>query len=441
MANPAVLAKVNLWPIRCRIVNCRTIDGRMLLKVGVVALLAAIGQPSHAEILVAPSKISEEALRLRNEAVMAAQARLGADLIKQLARGKKGDDNIVISPASLASIFSFVELGGSNAMRMAIHKTLGFAPAAKGRVSQDIKELRSRVSATIANSTKDSPTSLANLLVFDPSIRPRQLALLGLSGAGADVMVDDLAKTETVGRVNQWVRQRTHDLIPSILEEAPATVGLVAINALYFKDKWKTPFDAVRTERAQFTPHSGNPVDVMMMHSSVAKFAFRETDRFIAAELGYASNDFKLVVVTTKSAPAEANEFAAVASWLQGGGFDSRNGEIALPKLAVSVNEEMLGPLDKLGLRQARLASRSLRGFSAASLTIARVVQKLELRVDEEGTEGAAATAVIATRSIAKDQHLKMLVDKPFLFGLRDQRTGFILFMGYVGSPHKLAAK
>src|SRR4051794_32570898 len=119
MANLAVLAKVNLWPIRCRIVNCRTIDGRMLLKVGVVALLAAIGQPSHAEILVAPSKISDEALRLRNEAVMAAQARLGADLIKQIARGKKGDDNIVISPASLASIFSFVELGGSDAMRVA----------------------------------------------------------------------------------------------------------------------------------------------------------------------------------------------------------------------------------------------------------------------------------------------------------------------------------
>ena len=179
----------------------------------------------------------------------------------------------------------------------------------------------------------------------------------------------------------------------------------------------------------------------MMMHSPVAKFAFRETDRFIAAELAYANNDFKLVVVTTKSTPAEANEFASVTSWLQGSGFDGRSGEIALPKLAVSVNEEMLGPLDRLGLKPARLASGSLRGFSAASLTIARVVQKLELRVDEEGTEGAAATAVIATRSIAGDQHVKMLVDKPFLFGLRDQRTGFILFMGYVGSPQKLAAK
>lgn len=421
--------------------GCKSIYGTKLLRVGAVALLTMIGQPALAEILQTPSKISDEVLRTRNEAVLTAQARLGANLINRLARGKQGDDNIVISPASLASIFSFVELGGSDAMRLAIHRTLGFKPAEKVRASQDIRELRSRVSATIAGSTKDSPTSLANLLVFDPSTRPRQLALLGLSGAGADVLVDDLAEAKTIERVNQWVRQRTHDLIPSMLEEAPATLGLVAINALYFKDKWKTPFDAARTERAPFTSKSGKTADVMMMHSPVAKFSFRESDRFIAAELAYANNDFKLIVVTTKSAPAGAGEFAEVSRWLQGEGFDGRNGEILLPKLAISMSEEMLAALDGLGLRQARLASGSLKGFSAASLTISRVFQKLELRMDEVGTEGAAATAVIATRSLAPGRDFKMVVDKPFMFALLDQKTGFILFMGYVGSPQKLVAR
>jgi serpin B len=420
--------------------NFRQIYGTNLLKVGTVALLAAISQPSLAEILEAPGKISSEALMSRDEAVLTAQIKLGTDLIKSLSRGKQGDENIVISPASLASIFSFVELGSNDAMRLAIHRTLGFTPAPNSRAGRDIKELRSRVSATIAGSTKDSPTSLANLLVFDPSIKPRQLALLGLSGAGADVLVADLAKAETVGRINQWVRQRTHELIPSILEEAPATLGLVAINALYFKDKWKTPFVSARTAPAQFTPQSGKAEDVMMMHSPVARFAFRESDRFVAAELGYAHDEFKFVVVTSKSAPVGANELTDVADWLNGEGFDGKNGEIALPKLAISMQEEMLGPLDGLGLRQARLASDSLKGFSPASLTISRVVQKLELRVDEEGTEGAVVTAVMAARSLAPEP-VKMVVDKPFLFALRDQRTGFILFMGYVGSPQKLAAK
>lgn len=419
----------------------RSIVRSNLLSIGVVALLAAIPQPALSEILQAPAKISDAALKSRNDAVLTAQSRLGASLIKRLGGGKQSDDNIVISPASLASIFSFVELGSSDALRLAIHRTLGFAPAAKLRASQDIRDLRSRASATTAGSPKDSPVSLANLLAFDPSTKPRQLAMLGLSGAGADVLVADLAEAETVSRINQWVRQRTHDLIPSILEETPQTLGLVAINALYFKDKWKTPFDAARTERAPFTQKSGKTTDVMMMRSPVAKFAFRESDRFIAAELDYANSDFRLVVVTTKSAPAGADEFADVTRWLHGDGFDGRNGEILLPKLAISMSDEMLKPLDGLGLRQARLAPGSLKGFSPISMSISRVFQKLELRFDEEGTEGAAATAVIATRSLAPGQNVRMVVDKPFVFALRDQRTGFILFMGYVGSPQKLVGK
>jgi serine protease inhibitor len=415
-------------------------DGRMLLKTGIVALLAVmIGQSPRADVLEASRPVADRAQKSATEAVLSAQARLGTNLVGKIASDEKPDANIVVSPASLASIFSFIELGSSDAMRLAIHRTLGFTSAAKSRANQDIKELRSRVTATITGNGKDSPQSLANLLVFDPSTRPRELALLGLSGAGADVMVDDLSASETVGRVNQWVRQRTHDLIPSILEETPETLGLVAINALYFKDKWKVPFDPARTTKEPFKTNAGKPVDVAMMHSPVAKYEFRENDRFIAAELPYASDDYKFVVVTTKSAPEEAGAFAAVADWLQGKGFDSRNGEIALPKLSVSVNQEMLGPLDRLGLRSARRQPGSLKGFSSASLTIARVVQKLELRVDEAGTEAAAVTAVIATRSIAPDQHFKMVVDKPFVFALRDRKTGFVLFMGYVGSPEKLS--
>ncbi len=413
----------------------------MPMKAAIVALLAVMIAPSaRAEILEASSPAADQARKLRTEAVLSAQVRLGTNLIGRLASDKNSDANIIVSPASLASIFSFIELGGSDAMRLAIHRTLGFTPAAKRRAGQDIRELRGRVTATIAGNTRDSPQSMANLLVFDPSTRPRELALLGLSGAGADILVDDLSATETISRINQWVRRRTHDLIPSIIEESPETLGLVAINALYFKDKWKAPFDPAKTASAPFTSRSGKSADVMMMHSPVAKYEFRENDRFIAAELPYASDDFKYVVVTTKSAPAEASDFAAVASWLQGKGFESRNGEIALPKLSVSVNQEMLGPLDGLGLKSARIKPGSLKGFSPASLGIARVVQKLELRVDEAGTEAAAVTAVMATRSIAAEQHLKMVVDKPFVFALRDKKTGFILFMGYVGSPQSLAS-
>jgi serpin B len=249
------------------------------------------------------------------------------------------------------------------------------------------------------------------------------------------VLVDHLGDPKMIGRINDWVRQKTHDLIPSIIEEAPADMGLVAVNALYFRDRWKTPFDPARTQVEPFQTVSGKPVDVRMMHSPAAKFSFRQDDRFIATELGYANDDFKLVVVTTKSAPAQVSEFSAVADWLNGQGFELRNGEISLPKVNFTSAEELLRPLDALGLRPARQSPGALDGFSAMSLVITRIVQKLELRLSEEGTEASAATAVVTTRSLGPNDHVKMVVDKPFMFALRDQKTGLVLFTGYVGAP------
>jgi serine protease inhibitor len=418
-----------------------SVERRLLLKAGLVGLAGLANSYAYAAILDAASATNPGNKANGSDDLLAAQAQLGENLIRYLAGRGKSDaaGNFVVSPASIASILSFVDLGAGNMMRTAIHRTLGFKPAARRqKADEDLRALRNSVSAIIAKSAGDSPLALANLLAFDRAMRPKQLALLGLSGAGADVLVDSLSNPEIVDRVNRWVKEKTRDLIPSILEEAPETLGLVAVNALYFKDKWQVQFNPAKTQTEKFQSLSGN-VDVAMMHSPVAKFAFRQDERFIASELGYAHDDFKLVVVTTKSAPAKSADFAPVASWLGGQGFETRNGEIGMPKLSLSSVEELLRPLDSMGLGAARQRKDALEQFSDEDLIISRVVQKLELRLSEEGTEAAAATAVVTTRSLAPDDHVKMIVDKPFVFALRDRKTGLILFMGYVGAPPKIS--
>ena len=408
-----------------------SVDRRLLLKMGFGTLLGLANSTAFADILG-----NDAATDASGDDLAAAQSRLGENLIRALApNGRAAGGNLIVSPASLAAILGFVDLGASRPLHSAIHRTLGFQRASRRQVDDDIKGLRRSVSAIIARSGESSPFVLANLLVFDRSVRPRQLALFALSGAGADVLVDNLGDPKIIDRINSWVRQKTHDLIPSILEEAPESLGLLAVNALYFKDKWQTPFDPARTAREKFQRVAGDPVDVAMMHSPVAKFAFRQDDQFIAAELPYANEDFRLVVVTTKSAPAKPLDFAPVSGWLGGQGFQVKGGEIAMPKFSLSAAEELLQPLDVLGLRAARRLPDALDGFSPEELVISRVVQKLELRLSEEGTQAAAATAVVTTRSLALDPGLKMIVDKPFVFALRDQKSGLMLFMGYVGSP------
>ena len=414
-----------------------SVERRLLLKTAASAAFGLVNGATLADILQPDG--SADVKNPGRDDLSVAQLRLGENLIRHIAdHGKAGaGGNLIVSPASVACSLSFVDLGASNPMRAAIHQALGFKPAAKRQIEQDLSALRNSVSAIIARSSSDGPLALANLLAFDLSTKPRQLALLGLSGAGADVLVDHLGDPNTVGRINAWVRQRTRELIPSIIDEAPEEIGLVAINALYFKDRWKTPFDLARTQPEPFQTASGKPVDVKMMHSPVAKFGFRQDDRFIATELGYANDDFKLVVVTTKSTAARVAEFAAVAGWLGGQEFAMSNGEIGMPKLSLTAAEEMLRPLDALGLRSARQMPDALSGFSAMSLMITRVVQKLDLRLNEEGTEAAAATAVVTTRSLSTKGHIRMIIDKPFMFALRDQKTGLILFMGYVNVPEQ----
>jgi serpin B len=417
-----------------------SVERRWLLKSALAAALGLIGSPSLAEVLLA-----DDDTLTGGDGVLAAQMRLGELLIRHLAGHKEAganDDakanantNVVVSPASVAAILSLLDLGGSAEMHQAIHRTIGFKKAARRKAEKDLRQLRSSVSAIIAKSRKDGPLVMANLVAFDRSTKPKQVATYTLSGAGADVLVDNLGDARVVDRINAWVDEKTRHLIPAILDEAPEAIGLVAINALYFKDKWQTPFEPSRTKTEPFHTVSGAPVEVQMMHSQASDFRFRQDDRFIAAELGYANENFRLVVATTKEAPARPQEFAAVAGWLSGEGFAAQDGEIALPRMSLSARGELLPPLDALGLAAARRSPDALEGFSDEPLVIRRILQKVELRVNEEGTEGAAATAVMTVRGLQIGRHIKMVVDKPFVFALRDDRTGLVLFMGYVGSP------
>jgi len=413
-----------------------SVERRLLLKAGLGALAGLVNGAAFADIL--ENDAGADAASIGGDDLASAQSRLGENLMRILAaRGKAAGGNLIVSPASLAAILGFVDLGANPPLHSAIHRTLGYRRMARRYVDDDMKALRQSVSAIIARGGQNGPFALANLIAFDRSARPRQLALFALSGVGADVLVDNLGETKIIDRINSWVRRKTHDLIPSILEEAPEALGLVAVNALCFNDKWRTPFDRARTAQEKFRPLSGDPIDVAMMHSPVAPFGFRQDDRFIAAELVYAHEDFRMVVVTTKSGPAGPADFSAIAGWLGGRGFEAKNGEVGLPKFSLTAAAELLQPLDALGLRAARHLPDALDGFSPEELVISRVVQKLELRLSEEGTEAAAATAAVTTRSLAPGMHLRMVLDKPFVFALRDQKTGLILFMGYVGAPPK----
>jgi serine protease inhibitor len=156
-----------------------TIERRLLLKAGLVGLAGLANSYAYAAILDAASATNPNNKAIGSDDLLAAQAQLGENLIRYLAGRGKADaaGNFVVSPASIASILSFVDLGAGNMMRSAIHRTLGFKRAAlRQQADEDLRALRNSVSAIIAKSTGDSPLALANLLAFDRTVRPKQLA-------------------------------------------------------------------------------------------------------------------------------------------------------------------------------------------------------------------------------------------------------------------------
>jgi serpin B len=367
--------------------------------------------------------------------LIAAQATLGYRLAAELAKEKPAASNFVASPASLVSVFSLLELGASKAMRGALYGTLGFGkmPSDKATAASDFEALRGSVTA-LTKPTPGGPLSFANAVLFDAGAQPYKLAVAGLQSTGADVSVEDLSKPELVKRVNDWVAAHTNGLIPSILDQPPGRAGLIALNALYFKDRWQKPFDATKTDTAQFHAVGGRSIDVPMMHSAVGELLFRQDDRFVAVDLPYATAGFSLVVVATKAGPARVTDFADASGWLSGASFQPSEGQVALPRFSLEDSADLLAALDGLGLKRARLSPAAFSGLSPVPQVSAQVLQKTVIKVDEEGTEAAAATAAVTKRSFTAD-FIKMTVDKPFLFALRDQTSGLILLAGYVGDP------
>lgn len=398
-----------------------------------VALLAAvIFALFHA--MSAP----QAAQPLSGERVLGSQLRLSSRLIAELDKQPAHrDPNVVISPASIAGVMSLLGIGADAKMRGAIFNTLGLTPGLGHEPAADLAALRATMAKAAMKAKQDEANvTLANAVVFEPKAKPYDKAVARMRAAGADVSVTSLSDLATVKHVNDWVSAKTNRLIPAILEERPLPPGLVAINALYFKGLWPAAFAKDRTRPQTFHAIESD-LDVPMM-STTASFNFKREGRFAAVEMSYRGGRYALVLVTTTDHSAKADEFTGVTDWIGGGaGFARRQVRLSLPRFTLEAGQELLDPLKALGLKDGMDSPTAFEGLSMLPLEISGIVQKTYLRVDEEGTEAAATTGVgIALQSVQRPEPVETLVvDHPFLFGLRDTRTGLLLMSGYIGRP------
>jgi serpin B len=361
------------------------------------------------------------------------------DLYDQL-RGQDG--NVFCSPYSISTALAMTSAGarGDTAAEMA--KALHFT------LSPD--ELHRAEAAVLAGlnaggKPRGYQLSVANALWGQQGYGFKDDFLkLTQAHYGAGLREVDFARDAEAARqsINAWVSQETKDKIKDLLPKGVLNnlTRLVLTNAIYFKGDWASQFKKDRTRDEDFQT-GADKVKTPLMHQT-ARFKYLDADTVQLLELPYAGKELSMVVLLPKKVDGLAQleqTLAAdkLAGWL--GKLREQEVVVSLPKFKTTCEYSLKGPLEALGLKKAFGSTADFSGMNGKSrdLFLTAVVHKAFVDVNEEGTEAAAATAVVVTLSAAMPVRAEFRADHPFVFLIRDTRTDSVLFLGRIVNPTK----
>ncbi len=251
-------------------------------------------------------------------------------------------------------------------------------------------------------------------------------------------------------RINDWVADETGDRIKDLIPEGALNelTRLVLANAIYFNAAWQAPFDERATGDRPFHLLDGTQREVPMMRQQ-SDLRYASGDGYQAVELPYVGGDAVMTILVP-----DAGRFAEFQDSLTGqavrdavGSLETRLVRLTMPRFEMESDFNLSETLKHMGMPDAfdderanfsGMDGRLCRSRGDICLLISDVLHKAFVSVDETGTEAAAATAVIVgvTRAVQPDPDpIHLVVDRPFLFLIRDLDTGAILFLGRVILP------
>jgi serpin B len=352
------------------------------------------------------------------------------DLFHQL-RGKEG--NLFFSPYSISAAFGMVGAGAKENTAAEIAKAFHFG-SMDAAFHQRFGEL-SRTLLLSGNKEGDI-LAIANALCVTGSAPKDDYLKLIKASYDAQIFSGD------VNVINAWVKEKTRGKIDQILEKLNPNSAFVLLNAVYFKGSWKLAFPESSTKDRDFSVSADKTTKVKMMRQK-ANFRMIDQDTWQVIDLPYATGISMTVLL-----PKQRNGHAAAQEKLDAAGLAAvlktldespeRKVDLFLPKFKMSTSYDLTAPLKKAGIKDAfdmSVADFTPMGFSKGDICISQAMHKAIVEVTEKGTEAAAVTAVeLATRSLPPPTPT-FTADHPFLFLIRDQSTGTILFLGRVTNP------
>jgi serpin B len=258
-------------------------------------------------------------------------------------------------------------------------------------------------------------------------------------GAGLRI-VDFVNATETARlTINNWVSEQTEGRIEDLIPpgSVDAATRLVLTNAIYFNAAWAEPFVVEQTQDGAFHLLDGSEVIVPMM-SQATSHRYAEGDGFQAVEMAYDGHELSMLILLPEEGSFEAFEQALDAGQVEAIVEDLGHQQVALtlPSFEFDTKFNLERTLAEMGMPLAFSSNADFSGMTGTrELFISQVIHQAFVSVDEAGTEAAAATAVMMKLGAAPGEPIEVRVDRPFIFFIRDNTTGAILFGGRIMNP------
>ena len=351
----------------------------------------------------------------------------GFDLFTRLARSQAG--NVVISPTSIALALSMAQNGAGGKTRAAIARVLHSSDLSDAQLNSDAAALMRDVPA----SNGDVQFAIANSLWVRNGFEIRSSFERTMQDSYQAEIANIPFNDAGLAQLNGWVKDHTFALIPKILDRFDALDRAVLVNALALKAKWLHPFDPHATSPAPFYSGSGASRSISMMRQG-AQFEYAKGKDWQLVRLPYRGNRFAMYIFL----PAKGAHIAMSSSAFEHARSQLKEAELQLqiPRFTVNYSANLNQPLSQLGMAIAfQPSAADFSRMSASPLFISRVVHVTYVRVDEEGTQAAAATAIVMTTKAILVRREQMIVDHPFYMALRDDQSNQILFLSHIEAP------
>ncbi len=261
--------------------------------------------------------------------------------------------------------------------------------------------------------------------------------------AGLNLIDFENAAESARQQINDWVAKKTHDKIQDLVPQGKidGSTRLVLADAIYFKGHWRVEFDKSQTQDAPFHPNPSQTISVRTMNVQ-DRFGYTETENLQMLELPYFAGKMSIIILLPKKVdglPKLEQSLNAARMGQLLAQMQAREVNVFLPKFKLTSEFSLANKLQTMGMADAFSPQADFSGIDGMkSLYIGAVLHKAYVDIDEEGTEAAAATAVIAVASAVEPPRPSPVIfraDHPFLFLIRHDQTGAILFMGRVTSP------